>query len=182
MDALDPWLRLALGLLASAVLPSLLYLALRRPPARRLGQRIAAWSCLWAAQLLLPLVAVAWLSLVFGHDVHRLGSLLAALVFGGGGAAIAAVVAASAARLLRVGASILRMDGDERPSDRCDRAATGSLVGLLGVAALWSATAVLPIPGRFGAIVYLVLVLGPIGVASMILLVVAFATRTLVRG
>jgi hypothetical protein len=177
----DPSLRLALGLAASAVLPSLVYLALRRSPARRPAQRFAAWSCLWAGQLVVPLVLVAWLSLGFGRDVHRLGSLLAALVLGGGGAAVAAMAAVQAARLLQIGVSLARGGSVVTAVRGCARVVVGALASVLAVAALFGLMMVIPIPGRFGPIVYLLVVLAPLGLASMIVLLVGLASRAFLR-
>lgn len=177
----DAWLRLALVLAASTVLPSLLYLVLRRPPLRRPAQRLAAWSCLWAGQLAVPLVVVAWISVLFGLDVHRLGSLAAALAFGGGGAAVAAVTAVPAVRLLRIGVSVVRGGSILAAVRGCGRVGVGSLAGVVGVAALFGLMMVLPIPGRFGALVYLVAILGPLGIASLVLLLVGAGSRALLR-
>jgi len=180
MQDLEQWLRIALWLLGSAVLPSLVYLVVRRgwrPP----GHRIAVWSCLWAGQLVVPLVLAAWLSLVLGGEMHRLGSLPAALVFGGGGALVAALLTARAVEVLRIGVSILQAGADATVGRRCGRVAERVLVGPLGVAVLLGLMMVIPIPGRFGGLVYLVLVLGPIAVASIIMLLVVFGARWLVR-
>jgi len=178
MESLDAWRQLALVLAASAVLPSLWVLARRRSPARRRG---LAWWCLWAGQLLVPLGLVAWLSLLLGHDMLRLGSPSAAIAFGAGGAAVAAWVAVQAARLLGIGASLLRGAHDIAVAGRCRRIATGAHLGLLGVLALYGLMLVLPIPGRFGALMFLVAIVGPLGVAATIVLVVALVARRLVR-
>jgi hypothetical protein len=181
MESQEPWLRWALWLAATAVLPSLVYLAVRRPIVRRRGPRIAAWVCLWAGQLLVPLVLVAWLSLALGGEMQRLGSLLAAIVFGGCGAMVAVVLTVAAARLLHIGMSILRGREDTAVVRHCGRVVDGSFVGLTGVLALFGLMMVLPIPGRFGGLVYLVLIVIPSGIAAALLLLVAIATPTLLR-
>jgi hypothetical protein len=54
-------------------------------------------------------------------------------------------------------------------------------VGLVGVLTLFGLMMVLPIPGRFGGLVYLVLIVGPNAIVAMLLLLVAIAAPHLLR-
>lgn len=170
-----------LGLLASAVVPTLVVRSMRRGSEQPRGHRLAAWWCLWAGQWVVPLAIMAWVSMSFGPELHRLGSLPAALVYGGGGAALALLLVVRGVALWRAGTSILRGGSYARVSRGCTRVGLAALVGLGGATALFWLMTVLPIPGRFGALLYLMLVLAPVGIASLVFLAVAACTLRLVQ-
>ncbi len=172
MESAESWITAVSWLVGSMVLPTLALRVLARAPARSWGHRVAAWCCAWASQLTVPLLLVAWISVTFGRDVYRIGYFMAAIVYGGGGAAVAGTLVVAGVALLRASVCILRTHDDPRAIALSERAGWQAMRGLLGVACLFLLTSVLPIPGRFGALVYLFLVLAPAGIAGVLIVAV----------
>lgn len=181
MEIAESWVTSVLWLAASMVLPTLVVHAVTRPPARPGGHRVAAWCCLWASQLTVPLIVVAWISLGFGRDVYRLGYFVASILYGGGGAAAAGTLVVAGVTLLHAGICILREHDDPAAVRYCERGSWRVMRGLLGVASLFGLSMVIPIPGRFGVLVYLFLVLAPAGIAGVLMLAVTHGALRVLR-
>lgn len=163
----------ALWLVASIVLPTLVLRVVARPPARPQSHRIAAWCCLWASQLTAPLLLVALVAVDFGRELFEIGHVVGAIIYGGGGAAIVVVLVVAGVGLLRAALSILCFHDDKRAVGHCARAAGRTTQGLLGVAILFGLMIVIPIPGHFGPLLFVFLVLVPASIGGAMMLLVA---------
>ena len=168
----DDQLELVGFLVSTLVLPVVVYIALRlRHPSQR-GRRWAGFGCLWAGQLAVLMLLVAILALYIGRGCYRMGYPVAGFVYGGGGALLAAMAAVNAIRTFSLGVSILCSKPAALIRNWGGRRLIRAWFHLLGSIALNATMLVIPIPGRWTPAAFIVGVLIPIGLTSMIVLAV----------
>jgi hypothetical protein len=133
---------------------------------------------LWVGQQAVPLGGSAALCWVLGWDWWHQQAHLIAIVYGGAMMVVAAIVVILAVRLFALGPLLLVDTTDAAVRERAARLARRAAICSLVVATyFFLVMRYVPIPGRWNDLIYVGVVLIPVGLGALLVLLVACVLR-----
>jgi hypothetical protein len=163
------------SLLATLVVPTVVAFALGRRAPRSAWWR--AWWCFWIGQLALPVAVATFIAVELTREWFGARAWLPAIACGLGMAVAGAFMTVVLVRAFSLGVLALARDSRARLRLAATRLGIRASLVFVASATAWEVASTIRLPGRWDIIVFIVLVVWPIGLASLFALALAIVMR-----